>query len=423
MPRAFTLTTRWLFSVDRPPLLGGTITIQSGRIMAVDEAGTRSADLDLGSAVILPGFVNAHTHLDLSGAQGQCPPGPDFVAWLCAVVAHRRRQTPETIAGAIDAGLTQCVRFGTTLVGDIAAGGASWDKLARAPLRAVVFHEMLGLTKERAQQALGQARTWLGCHLDAETCRAGLSPHAPYSVRASLWTDLERDLPLPCTNQGRAVPVALHIAETQAELQLLERHDGPLVPFLAELGAWDEAGLGDLCFFLNDPARPKRPLWIHGNYLPADADLGDGTLVYCPRTHAAFGHNDHPFRAFLGNGCRVALGTDSLASNPDLDILAEARFIRQRYPDVPGSTLLKMATLNGAAALGWDAVTGSLTPGKSADFVVLPLSDSAVGDPHALLFDSRMPIAASVFRGQVVHCTDPDLQLALNSLATAAKSG
>lgn len=419
----FTLTARWLFPIDRPPLAGGTITIQGERIMAVDEAGARAADLDLGNAAILPGFVNAHAHLDLSDAQGQCPPGVDFIAWLRAVVAQRRRQTPEAIAGAIDTGVSQCLRLGTTLVGDIASGGASWDMLARAPLRAVVFHELLGLTRERALQALEQARAWLGSHSDTDTCRAGLSPHAPYSVRASLWTDVERELLAPWERQGRSVPVALHIAETEAELELLGRHEGPLVPFLAELGVWDEAGLGDLRFFLNDPARPKRPLWIHGNYLPADADLGDGTLVYCPRTHAAFGHKNHPLRAFLAKGCRVALGTDSLASNPDLDILAEARFLRQEYTDVSGATLLRMATLDGAAALGWDTVTGSLAPGKSADFVVLPLPDGAVDEPHALVFDSCLPIGASVFRGQVVHAADRDLKLALNSLATTAQSG
>ncbi len=207
---------------------------------------------------------------------------------------------------------------------------------------------------------------------------------------------------MPYARQGRLIPVALHLAETQAELQLLSRHQGPFVPFLEELGAWDETGLGELRHFLAPPEQPMRHLFIHGNYLPPETDLG-GTLVYCPRTHAAFGHKAHPFRAFLAKGDRVALGTDSLASNPDLDVLAEARFLRQQYPELPGARLLKMATLDGAAALGWDDVTGSLTPGKSADLVVLPLPDREGEDPYSLVLDSSMPISATMFRGKVVY--------------------
>ncbi len=151
-PLLTTFAARWIFPVDGTPLENGRITIEGGTIVAVNKTGTRTADLDLGNVAILPGLVNAHTHLDLSDAWGECPPGPDFVGWLRSVVAHRRRQTCDDIADAIDIGLSQCVRFGTTLVGDIAAGGESWDRLASAPLRAVAFYEMLGLSDQRARQ-------------------------------------------------------------------------------------------------------------------------------------------------------------------------------------------------------------------------------------------------------------------------------
>src|SRR5687767_4737019 len=133
----YTLTARWLFPADGPPLPRGTITIQDDRIVAVEKAGTRTPDLDLGNVAILPGFVNAHTHLDLSDALAKCPPTPDFTAWLRKVIEHRRSQTPEDVTRAIDIGLSQCLRYGTTLIGDIAAGGMSWGQVARAPLWAV----------------------------------------------------------------------------------------------------------------------------------------------------------------------------------------------------------------------------------------------------------------------------------------------
>src|SRR5580693_405091 len=105
----FTLTARWILPVAQPPLARGTITIQDETILAIDKAGARAADIDFGNVAILPGFVNAHTHLDLSDALGQCPPTPDFTAWLRAVIAHRSRQTPEEVARAIDTGLLQCL--------------------------------------------------------------------------------------------------------------------------------------------------------------------------------------------------------------------------------------------------------------------------------------------------------------------------
>src|SRR5262249_30827083 len=139
--------------------------------------------------------------------------------------------------------------------------------------------------------------------------------------------------------------------------------------------------------------------FVHCNYLDRATPFTPGqSLVICPRTHAAFGHPHHPFPEMLRRGARVAIGTDSLASNPDLDILAEARFLRRQYPEVEPATLLRMLTLSGAEALGFEAVTGSLTVGKSADLVVVPLPDDARTEPHDLVFDSALPVQGVMFR-------------------------
>jgi aminodeoxyfutalosine deaminase len=140
---------------------------------------------------------------------------------------------------------------------------------------------------------------------------------------------------------------------------------------------------------------------VHGNYLQAKVPKG-ASLIYCPRTHAAFGHAPHPFRRFLAQGLNVALGTDSLASNADLNLLAEMRFLHKKNPDVPGATILNMATSNGALALGWAEETGSLTPGKSADFVVLSLLDEEPTDPHKLVLESELPVKEVYFQGKAI---------------------
>ena len=142
-------------------------------------------------------------------------------------------------------------------------------------------------------------------------------------------------------------------------------------------------------------------IFVHCNYLdPTTPFAPTQSLVVCPYTHAAFHHPPHPFPHFLQRGVRVAIGTDSLASNPDLDILAEARFLFRHYPEVAPSTILRMLTLSGAEALGFGDVAGSLTPGKSADLVVLPLLDENQADPHELLFDSDLGVSRTMFRGE-----------------------
>jgi aminodeoxyfutalosine deaminase len=370
------LSARWVFPVAGPPLAGGTVTVRGDRVESVDPAGVRSPDIDFGNAAIIPGLVNAHTHLDLTGAHGAVPPRSDFVGWLRDVIAHRRSQPPEQVGHDIRTGLDECLRFGTTLIGDIASAGASWNALADAPVWAVCFRELLGLPGHRVMSAWGDVVQWAHEHPDTPTCRVGISPHAPYSVHKAL-----------IEAAARLWPVCIHLAESAVERELLEQHDGPFVPFLRDLGVWDPSGLAPSWdWIIWKASRAPSALFAHGNYLPPDTPLPpNATVVYCPRTHAAFGHRPHPLRELMARGVRIALGTDSLASNPDLDVLAEARFIHERDPDVPGDQLLRMATLNGAEALGFGRVTGSLEAGKSADLLVIALPDNERGDPHRLL--------------------------------------
>jgi aminodeoxyfutalosine deaminase len=397
-----TLTARWLLPVEQPPLPGGTVTISGGRIIAVEPHGSRTPDIELGNAAILPGLVNAHTHLDLTGLRSKATPSQDFTGWLRDVIQHRRELTVAQTAQKVVDGLKECSASGTTLLGDISSHGLSWPALTNAPMRSVVFYELLGLPKTRAQQALAGACDWLRRHPETELCRPGLSPHAPYSLRSSLFRAAAN------LSQGRRIPLAIHLAETRAEIDLLRSHQGPFVEFLTELGVWDPQGLpGGTEEILQFSERADRVLLAHCNYLEPSATIpANATVVYCPRTHQAFDHATYPLQNFLRAGVRVALGTDSLASNPDLSILAELRFARERFPDIPDDLLLRMATLSGAEALGWERETGSLAPGKSADLVVVPLAGVEERDPYHLVLRSESPVAATMFRGRWVHVSN-----------------
>ncbi len=143
-----TFTARWIFPVVGSPLPNGTITIRGDTIEAVNPRGERTADEDLGNVAIIPGLVNAHTHLDLTGARGQIPPtDPErFTDWLLGVIAYRRARTAEQVQADIQAGLKECLKYGTTLVGDITSDGGSWDAITASQVRGVVFRELIGLS-------------------------------------------------------------------------------------------------------------------------------------------------------------------------------------------------------------------------------------------------------------------------------------
>lgn len=394
MSKLWSFTARWVFPVASPPVQGAIVLVEGDRIVAIEPAGSRRVDRDLGNVAVLPGLVNAHTHLDLCGMRMLAPPVLPLPVWLRKVVGHRQARSSSQVAGEIRAGLAECLRFGTTLVGDISGDGASWAPLALAPIRAVVFRELLGLTEERAEAAWDGFAAWRAALAESTTCRPGVSPHAPYSVRASLFARAA----------DANLPLMTHLAETRDEMELLAERRGPFVDFLQQLGVWDPVGLSaSAAEVVRSTAPAPKLLLAHGNYLGGEALPSHATVVYCPRTHRAFGHDRHPLESLLARGVRVALGTDSLASSPDLDLLAEARLVRQLYPALPGETILRMATLSGAEALGWADETGSLASGKSADVVAVEIGGGDVTDPHDLVLGATGGVNRVLFKGCWVY--------------------
>ena len=409
-PRSLTLAARYVFPVEGPPIADGLLTIEAGRVAAVGPADGRRADLDLGNVAVLPGLVNAHTHLELSPLEGPRDGVEDQLGWLRRVIAQRRSGTPEGLRASAERHLQAALAAGTTLVADTTTAGASWPAVAAAPLRAVVFAEVLGLTRQRGLQTSEAAWDWLrtvrpedqvaGC------ARPGLSPHAPYSTAGWLYHRAA----------ASRLPLSTHLAELPEELELLATRGGRLRSFLEDLGAWDDdwepVGPRPADYVRRGDLRAADWLIAHGTYLdPSDfwqlrpEAAPDGqrvAIAYCPRTHARFGHAPHPFRDLLARGVVVCLGTDSLASAPSLGILDEVRFLHRRDPSLGGPLLLTMATLFGAWALRAETATGSLRPGKSADLAVVALPDRDEADPHLLLLDSDRPVVATAFEGEFV---------------------
>lgn len=375
----------WIFPISSPPIHQGSIYIQDDRIAEVLERPCIDADCNLPQSAILPGFVNSHTHLDLCGMQGVATPTNDFTTWLREVIAFRLSQSEDEIQQAIRMGIEQSIQAGVTLLCDISANGNSWNELSHSPIHSVVCYEVLGLTAERARASLNSFREWYRHTSQSNPSCRGVSPHAPYSVRQSLFEEVSRFA------SDEQIPVSIHLAETKEELQLLEQHSGPFRTFLEDLHVWDASGVIQSANEVIQLYQENNVLVAHGNYLTSDeinALSEKQTIVYCPRTHHAFGHPPHPIESLTQRGMQIALGTDSLASNPDLSILKEARFVREHYPTIPTESILAMITLWGASALGFEKELGTLEAGKLANLAVIPLENSHSQDPHSLVLDS-----------------------------------
>lgn len=390
------LRARWVFPVDVEPIENGIVEVSHGKIAGISAAGDPRA-IDLGNTALLPGLVNAHTHLELSDLDAPLEPRTPFSDWLESVIAHRRRRATDGIdvAAAVRAGCAESLSTGTTLVGDIVSSEWEAGWLPDARPGTIAFLELLGLTPERIAPQLEAARRHLRTEIDSvpEVIR-GLSPHAPYSVHPELFHRL-----VDLASQSRA-PLAMHLAETRAELELLADGTGPFVAFLSRLGAWRPDAIPSgtqIIDYLRPMARLDRALVVHGNYLAASeirflAQAPGISVVYCPRTHAFFGHEPHPWQTLLTTGINVALGTDSRASNPDLNLWNEILFLREAFPDVSPATLLELGTRRGARALGREEHLGTLTPGKRADLTLVSLPENDPGDPYrALLSPESRP--------------------------------
>jgi aminodeoxyfutalosine deaminase len=387
----------WIFPVDSPPLKDGVVRAVDGRIASVGKYTAGEAVTDLGNVALLPGLINAHTHLEFSLLDAPLDRrGMPFADWIGEVVAFRRGQAAEgTDLGsysrqATSAGLKESANAGVAAIGEIATSLFPEDCFTSSgDVRGTVFLELLGLSSEKIEPLLVAAQR----HIDAKdpgNFRHGLSPHAPYTVHPELLRQVCQ------LSAERKIPLAMHLAESCEELELLRSHSGPLVERLRELGAWHPGslprGMRSLDY-LEMLAAAHQVLVIHGNFLVREemefvaARRDRMTVVYCPRTQAYFPHGDYPLAEMLARGVRVAVGTDSRASTPDLSVLSELRFVAQHHSHVSPKEILKMGTLHGAEALGLADELGSLAPGKQAAFAVVPLPE-AEGDPYEMLFCS-----------------------------------
>lgn len=356
-----------------PPIRDGWVTIDRDRVVALGRraaAEPRVREVDLGASAILPGLVNAHTHLELSHLRRRVPPSSEFVPWVRDVIRAQRQQADpggsEVLEG-VRAGIREAVASGTALVGDVTNTLMTFAPLVDSELAGVVFYELIRFNAPDPAGLVEQAIRTIDALPPAERVRVSLAAHAPYSVAPLVFRAIQR-----AAAQHPFVPWSVHLAESAAEDEFIRSAGGPWRRLLEDLGAWDPAWVApgvSPVQYLDDAGMLKpRLLAVHGVRM-SGADLArlaanGTTLVTCPRSNGHTGAGAPPIRAFYQSGVRVAVGTDSLASVPDLNVFAELAALRALAPSVPAAVLLDSATRQGARALGFEDGYGTIEPGK-----------------------------------------------------------
>ncbi len=402
-------------------LCPGQVVVRLGRIVEVSQHTLPAADLILENTIILPGLVNPHTHLEFSELQHPLPAGSHFPEWIAAVVGYRHslQQSPASLAlhsTALARGAAECFQSGTALIADILTQPSTADSarvanqelpnptgtstdtgtdtrtttgtgMAKPRMRRDIstedwllhladcstpkifaFPEIVGLSAQR----LCDTATWATSLLDnfsanhrpADFYKLGVSPHAPYSLH---YPSIEEQM----NRFRRRTTMAMHLAESLDERQWAEFGSGPFRSAFERLGIACPSERLQIAQAIQMLGRQHRSLLIHGNYLTTTemddvAANGNISVVYCPRTHHYFEHAAYPWSALRRRGIRVVLGTDSRASNPDLNLWSEMLHARSQHADLDPSTALSAITSQAARALGCHRDFGSLQVGSMA---------------------------------------------------------
>ncbi len=391
----------WLMPVSGPPIDNGAVLVRGERIVAAGNYRTVHAqvpagvcEVDHGSAALVPGLVNAHTHLELTGFEGLIPlPQPGFPAWLQKVFEHRSAFGIDSMCRSIAHGLDKLSACGAALCGDINNGSCIEPDAKGSATCRHVFFEVLGFDRQGLTDAVGVELLNAFASSARKSPALSLAAHAVYSTSP----EVIRDAKGWCQRTGRVF--SMHVAEHLEEVEFMRSGDGFCRELLHGLGRWagrwNPPGVSPLAYLDRLGILDRQTLLVHAVHLDGNdweiARQRGVSVCFCPRSNRNLGVGRPDMPRALELGLVVALGTDSLASNGDLDLFKEAAFAADQYPEIAPEALLTTITLGGARAIGQARVFGSIEPGKSSRLL-------AVATPEPV---SRNDLAASIlFQGQ-----------------------
>jgi cytosine/adenosine deaminase-related metal-dependent hydrolase len=404
------LRARIVVPVCQAPISNGAVLVNGSKVAAVGPwqgLKRRRYDqlLDLGDAIILPGLVNAHCHLDYTNMAGQLAPPKHFADWLKGITDVKAGWTRTDYAESWLNGAQMLLSSGTTTVADVEAVPELLPELWNAtPIRVISFMEMIGITGKRKPGAILKEAIDKIASLGIKG-RAGLSPHATYSTLPAL---LRLAASAARKNRWRVVT---HVAESASEFEMFTQAKGEMFDWLKKSRDMSDCrGRSPIEHLHECGLLSKNLLAVHANYLQ-DSDVPllsryKVNVVHCPRSHFYFRHSPFPLNRLLDSRVNVCLGTDSLASvykvgrqSVQLDMFQEMRSLASAHPGVEPAKILEMATLNGALALGLINRIGQISRGSLADLIVLS-GGGRIAEVHETILAHSGNVAASMIEGK-----------------------
>jgi cytosine/adenosine deaminase-related metal-dependent hydrolase len=354
----------------------------------------------LKNAVLMPGLVNVHSHLELPELLNTVQ-SKAFPDWILNLITAKKCLSLNNYISATKKNIHTIIQSGTTTIGEICTHGVSPDLLRKSGLRAVVFRELIRMGPERSKSKVHSSKIPLSGLINV-----GISPHSPYTVSESVLLQI-RD-----TARQRNLRLAMHIAESKDELKLLQRRKSGLEK-LYQYANWDYAwapkGRSSFEYLSRIGFLSPRLLAVHAIQVSdKDIDLIKKTKVsiaHCPRSNKETGVGKMPLKKFLDAGITVGLGTDSLASSPSLNMWDEMRYAHQihRRSGISAKDIFGLATINGAKVLGLDKKIGTIEPGKKADIIAVPLPAKNTGNLYSDLLRETKSCIITMVNGTILH--------------------
>ena len=409
---------RWVLPMDAPPIDGGEVVVEDGLLAAVRLRQTPAAQCrDFGDAALLPGLVNAHSHLEYTALRGFLEDVP-FFPWIRALTAAKASFTADDWLWSARLGALECAASGITTLGDNTDAGVTMRVLSESGQRGIVYQELFGIDdREPVGPIIEVLQAKIAAHRAYASNRVavGVSPHALYTIRPALFAAINAYV------AAEHLPTSIHIAESPAESALTELGEGPFAEMYARRGiTWSPPHLTPTEYAAHMGALGPNTLAVHCvHQTPADIALLAETgaaIIHCPKSNAKLGAGIAPLASWIKTpNLRVGLGTDSAVSNNALDLWEEMRFAlllqRAKLEDAEAVTardVLRLATLGGADAMDLSSQIGSLTPGKHADLIAVSLTQPhtvPATDPYAaLVYSARASdVVFTLCGGEVIY--------------------